>query len=80
MPLVKIGKFVSFNTNYGVLIEPGAVQLSPEELHKYVSLGFKHCNDELLADACCGGAGPFKDYGELEFDAYLARSLKMSCI
>jgi len=72
VPIVKIGKFVSFATNYGVMIKRGAEQLSPEELHKCVSLALKHIDDKLLEDACYGGMGPLKDYFELEFDEYLA--------
>lgn len=72
MPLINIGEFVSFATNYGVLIKRGAEQLSPEELHQTVSLALKHIDDPLLVDACCGATGPFKDYFELDFNDYLA--------
>lgn len=76
MPLIKIGRFVSFASNYGVMIGTGAEQLSPEELHRQVSIALKHINDPLLEDACCGARGPFKDYSELDFEEYLRLSKK----
>ncbi len=71
MTIVRIKDILYFASNYGVILERGALDVTPEELQKTVQLAFEHLQDKHLAEACCGGFGPLTDYREIQFEDYL---------
>jgi hypothetical protein len=71
MPLIHIDNLVSFASNVGVLVHPEALEIPTEKLREVLLLAYKHIDDEILLDACCGGCGPLAKYMELSFEEYL---------
>ncbi|MGO9316397.1 MAG: HNH endonuclease [Terracidiphilus sp.] len=71
MPFVKMGSILNFSSNNGVILESGALDVSPEKLYNAVKTAFSHLHDKLLLDACCGGRGPLADVFELSYEEYL---------
>jgi 5-methylcytosine-specific restriction endonuclease McrA len=71
MPLINIGRLVTFAPNIGVLVHEDALKEDPEELFRVLQLAWNHMKDEPLRDACHGGIGPLADYSELSYEDYL---------
>ncbi len=71
MPIVRIKNILYFASNHGVILEWGALEVTPEELQKTVQLAFEHLHDKPLVEACCGGYGPLANHREIQFEDYL---------
>ena len=55
MTMVTIQGYVTFASNAGVMVEPTALELSPDELMSYVRIAFEHIRNPFLVEASCGG-------------------------
>ena len=71
MPLINIGRLVTFAPNVGVLVHEDALKLDPAELARVLRVAWNHMKDESLRDACLGGIGPLAEYSELTLEKYL---------
>ena len=76
MPVVHINNVVWFSPNYGVYTEKEIIEYSADEIHSMLKIAYTHWQDELLVEACCGGQGPFQDYGQLSLEEYLELKVK----
>ena len=70
MPRIHINDWLWFAPNWGVILEEGAVNASPDDLHQAVATAFSHMRDRDLVNACCGAQGPLKDVGDLSIETY----------
>jgi 5-methylcytosine-specific restriction endonuclease McrA len=71
MPFVSIKDILYFSSNNGVILKPGALKVSAEELQETVHRAFMHMDDYYLVEACCGGRGPLAGYFEITYEQYL---------
>lgn len=71
MPLIHMGKLLSFAPNIGVLVHEEALDVSAEELFQAIHTAYSHMNNQYLCDACCGGMGPLAKYRDLQYEDYL---------
>lgn len=71
MPLINIGRLITFAPNVGVLVHEDALKEDPEELFRVLRVAWDHMKDESLRDACHGGIGLLAKYSELSFEDYL---------
>ena len=71
MPFIYMENILHFSSNNGVVLLPGALDLSAVDLQTTVSLAFSHLDDEVLLEACCGGRGLIADRISLQYEEYL---------
>lgn len=71
MPFVRIKNILNFSSNNGVILDEGALEVTPEELHLAVKTAFSHLEDEILLEACCGSRGPLAHRLEMSYEEYL---------
>lgn len=71
MPLIHMGKLLSFAPNIGVLVHEEALDVSAEELFQAIHTAYSHMNNQHLLDACHGGMGPLAKYRDLPYEDYL---------
>ena len=71
MPLIHIGKLLSFAPNVGVLVHEEALDVSAEELFQAIHTAYSHMNNQHLFEACHGGMGPLAKYRNLQYEDYL---------
>jgi 5-methylcytosine-specific restriction endonuclease McrA len=71
MPFVRIKDILTFSSNNGVILEPGALNISAEELQATIKTAFSHLEDYYLVEACCGRRGPLVGYFEITYEQYL---------
>ena len=72
MTSIRIKNILWFAPNVGVVVEEGALDVSPEELQHAVKTAFDHINDPHLQNACHEGCGPLADLGEISYEKYIA--------